>query len=433
MDDIPLDQSPEPTLNPIDHTTLPDTPSSFPPTIHPHDHSTDEQSNEEGRSAEIDQPSPPLEPVQMKDNLDAMDESLISSPAATFTLPPSPPSKSTEAPLPAPPPPPHTDSVPPSPSPLVPPQLSQRNSISSMHSHKSSLSTLPSTSLSSIHLLSALNAMAASKDAKRSQPLQKSLSTALEAIKKSGESAGAIPVEQSVILEPLRLACETKSATLQSTALDCISKLVSHGFFHGEKEDEDVQSEGQEGASPTVSSPSIHLADSLTAIITSTYTESTPDAVALQIVKSLLALVLSSSVPVHHSSLLKAVRTVYNIFMLSNDPINQMVAQGGLTQMVHHVFGRVRIPSSPPSSVVNGGRSGSLTPGLVRSGSVASSLGGGQDRGVAGLGLTEMENGNGSSSEKAEELGEDAPDGPPAIQVEGDRTSPGEATPKITL
>jgi hypothetical protein len=31
---------------------------------------------------------------------------------------------------------------------------------------------------------------------------------------------------------------------------------------------------------------------------------------------------------------------VYNVFLLSNDPVNQMVAQGGLTQMVHHVFTR---------------------------------------------------------------------------------------------
>jgi brefeldin A-inhibited guanine nucleotide-exchange protein len=168
--------------------------------------------------------------------------------------------------------------------------------------------------------------MSQSREAKRSQPLQKALIAALEVLKPN--NATDAPVDQTVILEPLRLACETKAPVLQTTALDCISKLVSHSFFH------------------TSSTDSPELGDTLTQIITATYTETTPDSVALQIVKSLLALVLSPTVPVHHSSLLKAVRTVYNIFLLSSDSINQMVAQGGLTQMVHHVFGRVNITPS---------------------------------------------------------------------------------------
>jgi brefeldin A-inhibited guanine nucleotide-exchange protein len=53
---------------------------------------------------------------------------------------------------------------------------------------------------------------------------------------------------------------------------------------------------------------------------------------------------------VHQSSLLKAVRTVYNVFLLSNDAPNQIVAQGGLTQMVHHVFQRVVRPSTNATS-----------------------------------------------------------------------------------
>jgi hypothetical protein len=39
---------------------------------------------------------------------------------------------------------------------------------------------------------------------------------------------------------------------------------------------------------------------------------------------------------------LKAVRTVYNIFLLSKSPTNQMVAQGALNQIVGSVFNRVR-------------------------------------------------------------------------------------------
>jgi brefeldin A-inhibited guanine nucleotide-exchange protein len=54
--------------------------------------------------------------------------------------------------------------------------------------------------------------------------------------------------------------------------------------------------------------------------------------------------VLSATILVHQSALLKAVRTVYNIFLMSNDSVNQTVAQGGLTQMVNHVFARCKTP-----------------------------------------------------------------------------------------
>lgn len=225
----------------------------------------------------------------------------------------------------------------------------------SFHSSRGSLSTLPATTLSSIHLSTALTSIGASKEARRSPPLQKAIASALEALKEAEIKAN--PIDQALILEPLRLACETRSAVLQSTALDCISKLVSHSFFHA----------GPIGALPssdeTSSTPevpqrqdTVTVSDHLVAIITSTYTETTPDSVALQIVKSILALVLSPTTPVHHSSLLKAVRTVYNIFLLSADPVNQMVAQGGLTQMVHHVFGRVKVEAGQLG--VDGGRGG---------------------------------------------------------------------------
>jgi brefeldin A-inhibited guanine nucleotide-exchange protein len=75
-----------------------------------------------------------------------------------------------------------------------------------------------------------------------------------------------------------------------------------------------------------------------------------------------MAIVLSTNegMLVHQSSLLKAVSTVYNVFLLSSDPANQVVAQGGLTQMVHHVFGRVIRPDPKSSSLGRRGESVSL-------------------------------------------------------------------------
>jgi brefeldin A-inhibited guanine nucleotide-exchange protein len=82
--------------------------------------------------------------------------------------------------------------------------------------------------------------------------------------------------------------------------------------------------------------------------------------------------VLSQTILVHQSALLKAVRTVYNIFLMSNDPVNQTVAQGGLTQMVNHVFARCKTVESfggtDRESVADSGVSGLDS----RRGSVAS-------------------------------------------------------------
>jgi brefeldin A-inhibited guanine nucleotide-exchange protein len=70
--------------------------------------------------------------------------------------------------------------------------------------------------------------------------------------------------------------------------------------------------------------------------------ETTPVEIQLQIVKSLLAAVLNDKIVVHGAGLLKAVRQVYNVFLLSKNSANQQVAQGTLTQMVGTVFERVK-------------------------------------------------------------------------------------------
>jgi brefeldin A-inhibited guanine nucleotide-exchange protein len=228
-----------------------------------------------------------------------------------------------------------------------------RPSISSLPDRRSSAVSLAShrtngsrSFVSPVVFTSALETIAASREAKRSTPFKDSVAHALELVK-SGRSAER-PRE---IFEPLRMAVETHNEKLMVTGLDCIGKLVSYGFFA-----EDVLPEHAYNSPPPSpapgATPSSHegqasahmsLADLVTNTVTSAYTDSTPDPVSLQIVKALLSLVLSPTILVHHSSLLKAVRTVYNVFLLSNDPVNQMVAQGGLTQMVNHVFARCNV------------------------------------------------------------------------------------------
>lgn len=56
---------------------------------------------------------------------------------------------------------------------------------------------------------------------------------------------------------------------------------------------------------------------------------------------------------------LKAVRTVYNIFLLSKSPTNQMVAQGALNQIVGSVFARVQ---AEPKLAARSNRSSAPSP-----------------------------------------------------------------------
>ncbi len=228
---------------------------------------------------------------------------------------------------------------------------------SSAASHRRSLTISKGRTVSAVLVTSALETIAASREAKRSEPLRESVKRALEMVK-LGEGGD----RPRVIFEPLRLACETRNEKLMIASLDCISKLISYSFFVEPLTSEHAGAPPSPPPSPgpnsrhstsSVSHPQVPgptLVDLVVHTITSCHTESTPDTVSLQIVKALLSLVLSATVLVHQSSLLKAVRTVYNIFLLSMDPINQTVAQGGLTQMVNHVFTRCKLDGKPDGS-----------------------------------------------------------------------------------
>ena len=226
---------------------------------------------------------------------------------------------------------------------------------SSSSSHKRSLTMAKGHTVSVVLISSALETIAASKEAKRSAPLRESVQRALEMVK-SGQG-GDKPRE---IFEPLRLACETRNEKLMIASLDCISKLISYSFFAESSSSSHAPSSpppspgpnSRHSTSSQAPPPPPSLVDLVVHTITSCHTESTPETVSLQIVKALLALVLSPTILVHQSSLLKAVRTVYNVFLLSVDPVNQMVAQGvslrWLTTSSHGARSALSLSRIPP-------------------------------------------------------------------------------------
>jgi brefeldin A-inhibited guanine nucleotide-exchange protein len=211
------------------------------------------------------------------------------------------------------------------------------NTSTTIHS-RSSLSSLNKGS--AVFVISALEQIESSKEAKGSKAGPKALreasQRALEMVKNaSGQSQQQanteVELDPRVVFEPLRLACLTGSTNLIITSLDCLGKLVSYSFFAEDTPNAPSSTENEDEA----------LSDLVTSTVCDTYHDALDERAQLQIIKALLAVVLSTSVHVHQSSLLKAVRTVYNIFLGSKSTPTQAVAQGVLTQMVHHVFGRV--------------------------------------------------------------------------------------------
>ncbi|WVQ96796.1 hypothetical protein IAU59_003903 [Kwoniella sp. CBS 9459] len=238
-----------------------------------------------------------------------------------------------------------TSSVPATPS---RPRSARPQGSDASHSRRGSTATLslqkislpPNTpgahQLSTVLIMPPLQVLVDSKEAKKSASFRAASQRALELCQSGEGNSNAAYLHPREIFEPLRLAIsnpQTTSVPVLITSLDLLSKLISHSFF------------SEPNGPPPGLSP---LPDLITHTITLSYSETSPPQVALQVVKALMAIVLSTDkgMLVHQSSLLKAIRTVYNVFLLSNDGANQVVAQGGLTQMVHHVFSRVIRPEA---------------------------------------------------------------------------------------
>ncbi|OCK83523.1 hypothetical protein K432DRAFT_379456 [Lepidopterella palustris CBS 459.81] len=206
---------------------------------------------------------------------------------------------------------------------------SVRRQRSDSQSTAATTTTRPSTRSSLVFVVTALETIAASKDARKNKKLGDTTAQALAAIKREGDPAHINP---EILFEPLQLASEAHTVSVSITALDCIGKLISYSYFSVPSE----ITQGENSEAP----PLIERA--IDTICDCFQGEATHAEVQLQIVKSLLAAILNDKIVVHGAGLLKAVRLTYNIFLLSKSSANQQVAQGALTQMVGTVFERVK-------------------------------------------------------------------------------------------
>uniref|UniRef100_A0A914NE75 SEC7 domain-containing protein n=1 Tax=Meloidogyne incognita TaxID=6306 RepID=A0A914NE75_MELIC len=146
----------------------------------------------------------------------------------------------------------------------------------------------------------------------------------------TGPSCAILPNGNNIFLAdryfpPFELACQSKSSKIVINALDSLQKLISYGHLIGNQPDSD--------------NPEQLLIDRVVQAICAPFQgPHTDDAVQLQIIKGILALILNQTCRIHESSLLLAVRTCFNIYLASKSPINQSTAKGILTQTINYVF-----------------------------------------------------------------------------------------------
>ncbi|KAI8592987.1 hypothetical protein BDZ88DRAFT_503867 [Geranomyces variabilis] len=223
---------------------------------------------------------------------------------------------------------------------------------------------------SDVFIKLALEQMQVAKEAKKLSGLKDASKSAMEAL----EAHSAMDSQSiQTVFAPFQMACRSRQPVLATIAIDCLGKLFTYNYWGrhevllegdsavgGTVADFDMEPPRKDGA-PRISGDDDRSSmesegeggGGMVAFVVDTICdtfgggENTDEKVQLQIVKALLAAVSTTDpqAAVHGGVLLKAVRTTYNIFLLSKSASTQIVAQATLTQMVQAVFGRV--PSTP--------------------------------------------------------------------------------------
>ncbi|KAG2735275.1 hypothetical protein G9P44_001489 [Scheffersomyces stipitis] len=155
-----------------------------------------------------------------------------------------------------------------------------------------------------------------SKEAKKNAGLKESVQKALDSLN-NAQSRDA-----HLIFDALKETCEkSNSNELKAKAIDLFAKLFDYAQFNDEND-------------------KAHLTESSVNVISSCFLgEGTDPDVELQVVRALMHSIVL--MPCHGAPLLKAVRSIYNVFIFSLSTRNQAVAQGILNQVIRAIFQRI--------------------------------------------------------------------------------------------
>ncbi|KAK8339510.1 hypothetical protein V6Z12_A08G038900 [Gossypium hirsutum] len=137
--------------------------------------------------------------------------------------------------------------------------------------------------------------------------------------------------ESESILSPLINACATSFNKIVDPAVDCIQKIIAHGYLRGE-------------ADPT-GGPEAQLLSKLIESVCKCHAVG-DESIELLVLKTLLTAVTSISLRIHGDCLLQTVRTCYDIYLGTKNAVNQTTAKATLIQMLVVVFRRMEADSS---------------------------------------------------------------------------------------
>ncbi|XP_052194866.1 brefeldin A-inhibited guanine nucleotide-exchange protein 2-like [Diospyros lotus] len=145
------------------------------------------------------------------------------------------------------------------------------------------------------------------------------------------------PIEFSLadsefILGPIISAASSGNLKIADPALDCLQKLIAHGYLRGE-------------ADTVGGGPESKLLSKLIESVCKCH-DLGDESVELLVLKTLLSAVTSVSLRIHGDCLLQIVRTCYDIYLGSKNVVNQTTAKASLIQMLVIVFRRMEADSS---------------------------------------------------------------------------------------
>ncbi|KAK6156433.1 hypothetical protein DH2020_010681 [Rehmannia glutinosa] len=143
--------------------------------------------------------------------------------------------------------------------------------------------------------------------------------------------------EAELVLNPLRLAFETKNMKVVELALDCLHVALLYSAF-SLKLIEYNHLEGDPGLDGGKNSK---LLTDILNIVCSCVDNSAPDSTTLQVLKVLLSSIASTKLRVHGEPLLGVITVCCNIALNSKSPISQATSKAMLTQMLSIIFSHV--------------------------------------------------------------------------------------------
>ncbi|GAV73997.1 Sec7 domain-containing protein/DUF1981 domain-containing protein/Sec7_N domain-containing protein [Cephalotus follicularis] len=162
--------------------------------------------------------------------------------------------------------------------------------------------------------------------------------TITTALANAGHTIDGAAVE--LVLNPLRLAFETKNLKILEPALDCLHKLIAYDHLEGDP--------GLDGGK------NVPLFTDILNMVCSCVDNSSSDSTVLQVLKVLLTAVASTKFRVHGEPLMGVIRVCYNIALNSKSPINQATSKAMLTQMISIIFRRMETEPGMQVSSVSG-------------------------------------------------------------------------------